>query len=125
MIARRLLDSPIDQVVLHGDLHHGNVLDSGGRGWLVIDPKALSGERTFDFVNILRNPDVPTSLRPGRFARQIDLISEAAGLDRRRFLEWTVAFTGLSAAWIYGDGDEPDHDLAINALAVDLLAADS
>lgn len=121
VVARRLLDTEEDRVVLHGDLHHGNVLDSGSRGWLAIDPKFLYGERAFDFVNILRNPDLETSLRPGRFARQVDLIAECAGLDRTRFLEWVVAFTGLSAAWIYGDNEEPAHDLAINALAVDLL----
>ena len=108
--------------MLHGDLHHGNVLDSGTRGWLAIDPKFLFGERAFDFVNILRNPDVETSLKPGRFAHQVDLIAESARLDRQRFLAWVVAFTGLSAAWIYSDGNEPEHDLAINVLAVDLMA---
>lgn len=32
-------------VTLHGDLHHGNVLDFGASGWLAIDPKGLKGER--------------------------------------------------------------------------------
>ena len=122
IVARRLLDSEEDRVGLHGDLHHGNVLDGGARGWLAIDPKFLYGERTFDFVNILRNPDIETSLKPGRFAHQVDQIAKCAGLDRRRFLEWTVAFTGLSAAWIYADNELPEQDLAINALAVDLLS---
>lgn len=60
--AQALLAEPRDVVVLHGDIHHGNVLDGGARGWLAIDPKGLSGERTFDFVNILRNPDAATAL---------------------------------------------------------------
>jgi streptomycin 6-kinase len=51
--AQALLADPRDVVVLHGDIHHGNVLDGGERGWLAIDPKGLLGERTFDFVNIL------------------------------------------------------------------------
>jgi streptomycin 6-kinase len=121
VIARRLIDTEEDRVVLHGDLHHNNVLDGGTRGWLAIDPKFLYGERAFDFVNILRNPDIATSLIPGRFARQVEVIVEAAGLDRRRFLEWTVAYTGLSAAWCYNDKVQPDSDLAINTMAVDLL----
>jgi aminoglycoside/hydroxyurea antibiotic resistance kinase len=45
--------------VLHGDLHHGNVLDFGLRGWLAIDPKGLLGERGFDFANIFTNPISP------------------------------------------------------------------
>ena len=69
--AQALLADPRDVVVLHGDIHHGNVLDGGERGWLAIDPKGLLGERTFDFVNILRNPDAAAALAPGRFDRQV------------------------------------------------------
>jgi streptomycin 6-kinase len=115
--ARHLLAAPRDIVVLHGDIHHGNILDFGPQGWLAIDPKGLLGERTFDFVNILRNPDAQVALAPGRFSRQVTVVADAAGLDRTRLLQWTVAFTGLSAAWILGDGDQPDLDLAVAGLA--------
>ena len=40
--ARALLAEPREVGVVHGDLHHGNVLDFGERGWLAIDPKGLS-----------------------------------------------------------------------------------
>jgi streptomycin 6-kinase len=116
-MARHLLAEPRDIVVLHGDIHHGNILDFESRGWLAIDPKGLLGERTFDFVNILRTPDDQTALRPERFSRQATLLAGAAGLNRTRLLQWTLAFTGLSAAWILGDGDEPDLDLAVGELA--------
>lgn len=122
--ARMLLDTPQEIVVLHGDLHHGNVLDFAARGWLAIDPKGLIGERGFDVVNILRNPDADIALgperlalAPGRFARQVTVVAEAANLDRTRLLQWTLAFAGLSAAWIIGDGDDPALDLAVAALA--------
>src|SRR3546814_5307028 len=46
--ARELLAEPQDVAVLHGDLHHENVLDAGPRGRLAIDPKRLAGERGFD-----------------------------------------------------------------------------
>ena len=120
--ARELLAEPRDVVVLHGDIHHGNILDFGMRGWLAIDPKHLVGERGFDFVNILRNPDAQTALATGRFARQATVIAEAAHLDRKRLLQWTLAFAGLSAAWILADGDEPELDLAVAALAAAELA---
>lgn len=119
-MARELFAGPWerDMAVLHGDIHHGNVLDFGARGWLAIDPKGLWGERSFDFVNILRNPDDDTATRPGRFARQVTLIAETAGLDRARLLQWTLAFTGLSAVWVMEDGEDPAPDLRIAALAV-------
>ena len=116
-IARKLLDEPQDVVVLHGDIHHGNILDFGSRGWLAIDPKGLVGERCFDFVNILRNPDDQIALTPGRFSRQVTVIAEVASLDRVRLLQWTLAFAGLSAAWILADGDHPELDLAVSELA--------
>ena len=116
--ARHLFAEPRDIVVLHGDIHHGNVLHFGSRGWLAIDPKGLLGERAFDFVNILRNPDAQIALAPGRFSRQVTVLAEAAGLDRVRFLKWTLAFTGLSAAWILDDGETPEVDLAVAELAL-------
>lgn len=117
-VAQALLADPRDVVVLHGDIHHGNVLDGGERGWLAIDPKGLLGERTFDFVNILRNPDAGTALTPGRFDRQVEVLAAAGSLDRRRLLQWTLAFTGLSAAWHLADGTAPDLDLAVAALSL-------
>ena len=116
--AQALLADPRDAVVLHGDIHHGNVLDGGERGWLAIDPKGLLGERTFDFVNILRNPDAATAQRPGRFARQIEVLAAAASVERERLLDWTLAFAGLSAAWHLADGTSPDLDLAVARLAL-------
>lgn len=106
-IADKLLTSEQDMTVLHGDLHHGNVLDGGNRGWLTIDPKGLKGERGFDFANIFCNPDLATATAPGRLARQINVVSTAAGLAPKRLLEWVLAYAGLSAAWSLSDGDDP------------------
>ena len=114
--ARSLLADPRDVVVLNGDIHHGKVLD-GDRGWLAIDPKGLLGERTFDFVNILRNPDAAVALAPGRFDRQVDVLAAAASIKRQRLLNWTLAFAGLSAAWHLADGTPADLDFAVAALA--------
>jgi streptomycin 6-kinase len=116
-MANRLLADQQEVVVLHGDIHHFNVLDAGPRGWLAIDPKGLLGERTFDFVNILRNPDLATAMTPGRFARQVGVLAKAGALDPRRLIEWTVAFTGLSAVWHLDDGTSAELDLAVGRIA--------
>lgn len=116
-----LLDNPRDPVVLHGDMHHRNVLDFGERGWLAIDPKCVTGERGFDYANLLSNPDLPTVTRPERFHRQIDVIAEAAQLESQRLLCWVVAFAGLSAAWFREDGD--DDGIASDFAVADLAQA--
>ena len=94
--ARDLLAAPQDVCVLHGDLHHGNVLDFGARGWLAIDPKGLLGERGFDFANIFCNPDFDVATSRGRLARQASVVAEAAHLERARLLRWILAYAGLS-----------------------------
>jgi streptomycin 6-kinase len=116
-MARELLRDPKDVVVLHGDLHHGNVLDAGPRGWLAIDPKGLVGERGFDFANILCNPDREVATAHGRLARQATIIAQAANLERERLLRWSLAYAGLSAAWSLEDGDNPALALAVGELA--------
>ena len=116
--ARELLASLRDEVALHGDMHHGNVLDFGAeRGWLAIDPKRLYGERGFDYANLFCNPDHETATAPGRLARRADIVAEEAGLDRTRLLQWVLAYSGLSAAWTLGDGDTPDIALAVAGAA--------
>jgi len=121
--ACELLEEPRECAVLHGDLHHGNVLDFGARGWLAIDPKQLVGERGFDFANIFINPDLadptrPVATEPGRFTRRLTVVAEAAGLERQRLLRWILAWTGLSAAWFLAEADPlAAVDLRIAALA--------
>ncbi len=108
--ARALLSDPREVIPLHGDLHHGNVLDFGPRGWLAIDPKSLVGERGFDFANLFTNPDLadpsrPVATDPARFARRLAVVAAAARIERRRLLHWILAWTGLSAAWLLADDD--------------------
>lgn len=123
--ARALLAAPRDVVVLHGDIHHGNVLDFGARGWLAIDPKGLCGERGFDYANILCNPDDASALAPESFARRIAIISDVAGIDRHRLLQWVLAWAGLSATWMIEDGLEPGSRLEVARLAASALGLDS
>jgi streptomycin 6-kinase len=44
-------------------------------------------------------------------------VSEAAAIERDRLLRWILAWTGLSAAWMLADGDDPAIDLRIAARA--------
>ena len=115
--ARALLAEPRGVSVVHGDLHHGNVLDFGARGWLAIDPKGLIGERSYDYPHIIMNPDIETAAAPGRLARRVELISASADVDPRRLLTWIVAYAGLSAAWTLGDGGDPTSALTIGEIA--------
>jgi len=116
--ARELLAAPRDVRVLHGDMHHDNVLDFGRRGWLAIDPKGLVGERGFDYANIFCNPDAETAVGQERFPHRVDVVAAAAGLERRRLLKWILAWAGLSASWHIEDGSMPDTSLIVAQMAL-------
>ncbi|NEN07955.1 APH(6) family putative aminoglycoside O-phosphotransferase [Diaminobutyricibacter tongyongensis] len=116
-VARDLIGDQREQVVLHGDVHHGNVLDFGADGWAAIDPKHVTGDRAFDFANIFCNPDARIALAPGRLERQLAIVCEQTGIERERMTAWIVAWCGLSAAW----GERSDGD-AGHALEVGLIA---
>lgn len=120
--AERLLSAPQDVVVLHGDIHHENVLDFGAAGWLAIDPKGIVGERAYDYANIFRNPDAATALAPGRMAGRLAAVSRMASLEPSRLLGWIVAHAGLSAAWSITGGGDASWSLSVLDAALAMRA---
>lgn len=126
-IAEALLADQREIVVLHGDLHHDNVLDFGARGWLAIDPKRLLGDRAFDYTTMFSNPDlcgpgIHVAARPERFAARLEQVSVLAGLERTRLLRWIAASAGLSAVWFRDDGEPAEVDEAVARMALEALA---
>ncbi|HMQ31831.1 MAG TPA: aminoglycoside phosphotransferase family protein, partial [Chloroflexaceae bacterium] len=110
-----LLATQADPVVLHGDLHHFNILDAGGGEWRAIDPKGVVGEPAYEAGALLRNPIPDISRRPRLaelLARRIAVIAAIQGLDPGRLRAWALAQAVLSAWWSYEDGD-PAPDLAV------------
>lgn len=105
-VALRLLESSTDGVLLHGDMHHSNVLDFGAAGWLAIDPWGVWGERAYDYANIFPNPDLAW-VTPDRFAARLAQIARTANLEPARLRAWAHAHAGLSAAWHAQDGTDP------------------
>jgi streptomycin 6-kinase len=114
--ARELLAAPRDIGVLHGDIHHDNILHFGKRGWLAIDPKGLIGEHGFDYANLFCNPDHETATDPGRFGSRLEIVTKTARLDHWRLSRWILAWCGLSAAWKINDHIDPETPLSVAEL---------
>lgn len=121
LTSQTLLQNMQQITVLHGDIHHQNVLDFGIRGWLAIDPKGLLGDPYYDYANIFCNPDEATATNPGRLERQAHAISERASLDYHRLLQWIFAYAGLSAAWHIEEGSSADLALKVAEISSSLL----
>lgn len=97
--------SSADPVVLHGDLHQGNMLAAQRVPWLAIDPKGVVGEPAYETGALLRNP--PPWRTPGELdrimERRVYLLAEALGFKRERIAGWGLAQAVLSAWWSYED----------------------
>lgn len=93
-------------VLLHGDLHHWNIISAQREPWLIIDPKGVIGEPAYEPGALLRNPypDLPGAAElVRRLPRRLDILHEMLGLDRERMLAWSMAQAMLSAWWSYED----------------------
>jgi streptomycin 6-kinase len=101
-LAAELARSQGEQVVLHQDLHGGNVLRAERSPWLAIDPKPLVGEREFDLASLIR--DTRERIDERRVRRRLDLLSELLGLDRERMRCWAIVH---ALAWGV-EGDQAD-----------------
>jgi streptomycin 6-kinase len=93
-----------EQVLLHQDLHAGNVLSAQRVPWLVIDPKPLVGEREFSLAPIVRSFELGHSERTVR--GRLDRLSSDLGLDRERARNWALAQT---VAWSFDSDYLPQH----------------
>jgi streptomycin 6-kinase len=96
-------------VVLHQDLHAGNILDAGDGRWLAIDPKPLVGDPAFDTASLLRDrrDDLCRDPAPeGRVRWRLDALADLTGLDRERMRGW-----GVVHALAWGLGSEVDEQL--------------
>jgi streptomycin 6-kinase len=90
-------------VLLHGDLHHCNILAARRRPWLAIDPKGLAGEPAYEAGALLRNPDPRRYLDPKVQRRRVDVLHEELALEKDRILGWGVAQAVLAAWWSIED----------------------
>lgn len=97
-----LLASTDDRVLLHGDLHHFNILRADRSEWLAIDPKGLVGDRYFDVCQFLLNPRA-VPVRVNR--RRLDVFCTELDLDPQRTRQWCLVHAVLNACWSFEDGE--------------------
>jgi streptomycin 6-kinase len=87
-------------VLLHGDLHHDNILAAGDGTWRGIDPKGLIGEPAYETGSWLRNwlPDLLRVPDPAAtLSRRIAIFAEELQMDAARIRDWAIYQAVLSA----------------------------
>lgn len=101
-VSKELLASMGEQVLLHGDLHYGNIIFSEDRGWLAIDPKGVIGEREFE----IPLPKLNEAFTKQQLESTLKFFIEATGYDKERVLGWLFTKAVLAAWWTFEDQEE-------------------
>ena len=106
-IAEKLLSEEWNIRVLHGDIHHENILHSK-RGWLAIDPKGIIGECTYEVANTLCNPDGLSNIvhSSERMQCQAGILASELNMDRSRILSFAYVHSCISICWSIEDGQD-------------------
>lgn len=87
--------------LLHGDLHHENILQHGD-SWKVIDPHGYVGDPVAETGVMIYNPlgELPKDASLARLLEtRIRIMAEELSYDPRQVQAWCFCKTMLSAAW--------------------------
>lgn len=96
-----LCASATARVVLHGDLHHDNVLRAEREPWLAIDPHGVVGDPGYEAGAMVYNPapdrrdEELLALVPAR----IEQLAGGMGLPVERVTAWAFVQAVLSEVW--------------------------
>jgi streptomycin 6-kinase len=107
-----LISAQKDLYLLHGDLHHDNILSSE-RGWLSIDPKGIVGEREYEIASFITNPrsrfeDNNDLIDKDYFAKKIESIATILRFDKKKITQWAFVKQVLSLIWTIEDHGKAD-----------------
>lgn len=98
----RELGSTQPDILIHGDLHPGNILRAEREPWLAVDPKGYVGDPAYDGGTLLKSralafleaDDLRTAVR-----HALDVYVDAAELDRERVRRWAQLHAVQAAFW--------------------------
>lgn len=106
-----LLTTTTQTTLLHGDLHHDNILQNGSN-WLVIDPKSVIGDPCFDVTAFIRNP-IPELLQQHQviaiLQNRITGFAKAFMVSESRILHWCYVQAVLAWIWALEDDCSVDY----------------
>jgi len=112
MLPRLFIESN-PPMLIHGDLHHFNILLSKDR-WLAIDPKGVIGYPEYEVGPFLINP-FPNFLNGGQpkvqIMKRIAILSEQLGFPRQRLRDWGMCHAVLSAWWSLEDKSDWEYSM--------------
>jgi streptomycin 6-kinase len=109
----RINSASKQKFLLHGDLHHENILSAEREPFLAIDPKGIIGEIGYEIAVFLNNHAAWLSAEDNLREKLNDAIrqfSEAFEIEPQDLKDWAFAQMVLSAWWTFEENGENWQD---------------
>lgn len=119
-----LLATMTTTVLLHGDLHHDNILQSGNK-WVAIDPKGIIGETAYEIGAFIRNP-IPNLLDNSNavdiIQKRILIFATQLNMPPNRILNWCFVQSILCWVWALADKCSPNYFIDLSDIFYKLIS---
>ncbi len=101
-----LSDAPEQNLLLHGDLHHENILSAERESFLAIDPKGVIGDIGYEIGVFLNNQRRLIRTRQNLsqiLAQRVEQFAQSFEIEPQKLRKWAFAQAVLSAWWVFED----------------------
>ena len=112
-----LLEPDEPQILLHGDLHHWNILSDADRGWMAIDPKGVIGASCLDvgrFINNAMGFGETAAEKREILLEAVAVFSEVLGENEERMFAGAFCDKIMGSSW--GLQQKPDEHEALKVM---------
>lgn len=105
VLKTQLLATASSSALLHGDFHHGNILQHND-SWIVIDPRAIVGDPAYEIAIFICNPPYELIALPQAekyITQRVTLAAHLLSINPHRIQAWTFVHSVLAWAWSLED----------------------
>jgi streptomycin 6-kinase len=117
-----LMEPDEPQMLLHGDLHHWNILSDADRGWMAIDPKGVIGASCLDvgrFINNAMGFGETAAEKREILLEAVTIFSDVLGENEERMFAGAFCDKIMGSSW--GLKQKPDEQEASSQEALKVM----
>jgi streptomycin 6-kinase len=116
IVRNELLQTTCKNILMHGDLHHENILRQGNT-WRVIDPKGIIGDQTYECAAFIHNP-FPELIKQQNLHdiinQRIQIFAKLLDISEQRIAQWSYVKAVMAACWAIDDNINPNNWIALS-----------